>query len=73
MIAVINLFRLTALFLLSLPLGIFNKNAAVFYFLKFAGPSFIKLGQILSVRSDLVGEKMAKTLAGFQAHVSPFS
>ncbi len=72
MIAVINLFRIAALFLLFLPFGIFNKNAAVFYFLKFAGPSFIKLGQILSVRPDLVGKKLAQTLSGFQDQIPPF-
>lgn len=73
MIAVLNLFRLAALFLLFLPLAIFNKNAAVFYFLNFAGPSFIKLGQLLSVRSDLVGKKMADTLCSFQDRLPPFS
>ncbi len=73
MIAIFNLFRITALFLLLLPLGIFNKNRAVFYFLKFAGPSFIKLGQLLSVRPDLVGQKMAANLAEFQDHLPPFS
>ncbi len=72
MIAVINLFRLAALFLLFLPLGIFNKNVAVFYFLKFSGPSFIKLGQLLSVRPDLVGKKMAQTLSSFQDQIPPF-
>lgn len=61
------------MFLLFLPLGIFNKNYAVFYFLKFAGPSFIKLGQLLSVRPDLVGKKMATTLSYFQDHLPPFS
>ncbi len=73
MFAIFNLFRLTALFLLFLPIGIFNRNIAVFYFLKFAGPSFVKLGQLLSARPDLVGIKMATTLAGFQDDLGPFS
>ncbi|NBV07036.1 MAG: 2-polyprenylphenol 6-hydroxylase [Proteobacteria bacterium] len=73
MIVALNLLRLAALFLLFLPIGIFNKNAAVFYFLKLAGPSFIKLGQILSVRPDLVGVKLSKTLATFQDHLKPCS
>lgn len=38
-----------------------------------AGPSFIKLGQILSVRPDLIGEKLAATLSVFQDSVAPFS
>ncbi len=72
MAAIINLLRLTALFLVLLPLGILNRNIAVFYFLKFAGPSFIKLGQLLSVRVDLVGAKLAETLSGFQDRLEPF-
>lgn len=71
MIAVLNLFRLAALFLLFLPFGIFNKNRAVFYYLKLAGPSFIKLGQILSVRPDLVGEKLTKVLSNLQDRLDP--
>lgn len=73
MIPILNFFRLFALFLLCLPIYLFNKNKAVYYFLKFAGPSFIKLGQILSVRPDLVGEEMAIILSSFQDHLPPFS
>lgn len=36
------------------------------------GPSFIKLGQALSTRSDLIGEEMATDLAGLQDKLSPF-
>lgn len=36
------------------------------------GPSFIKLGQLLSTRSDLVGEEMAADLAELQDKLSPF-
>jgi len=71
-IPILNLFRLFALFLLCLSIYLFAKNKAVYYFLKFAGPSFIKLGQILSVRPDLVGEEMASILSGFQDRLPPF-
>lgn len=36
------------------------------------GPSFIKLGQALSVRSDLVGEEIASDLARLQDNLPPF-
>lgn len=36
------------------------------------GPSFIKLGQALSVRSDLVGEDIAADLSALQDSVPPF-
>lgn len=72
MIPILNLFRLFALFLLCLPIYLFNKNKAVYYFLKFAGPSFVKLGQILSVRPDLAGEEMAIILSSFQDRLPPF-
>ncbi|MCH2546112.1 MAG: 2-polyprenylphenol 6-hydroxylase [Alphaproteobacteria bacterium] len=37
------------------------------------GPTFIKLGQALSTRSDLVGEEVAKDLAQLQDRIAPFS
>ena len=36
------------------------------------GPSFIKLGQALSVRSDLVGDEVAADLAQLQDRLDPF-
>jgi len=36
------------------------------------GPSFIKLGQALSVRSDLVGEQVAEDLSALQDRLAPF-
>jgi ubiquinone biosynthesis protein len=36
------------------------------------GPSFIKLGQALSVRSDLLGEQMAEDLSELQDRLPPF-
>jgi ubiquinone biosynthesis protein len=38
-----------------------------------AGPSFIKLGQALSTRSDLIGEEMAADLSELQDRLPPFS
>jgi len=71
MLAAFNIFRLAFLFLLSLPLFIFSRNRAIYFFLHAAGPSFIKLGQVLSIRPDLVGEDLAKTLSSFQDAVAP--
>ncbi len=73
MISILNFFRLSALALFFLPLYFLNKNCAVFLFLKSAGPSFVKLGQILAVRPDLIGESLAAVLAKFQDNLSPFS
>lgn len=36
------------------------------------GPSFIKLGQFVSTRADLIGEEMAGDLAELQDHLPPF-
>ncbi|HEV2300162.1 MAG TPA: 2-polyprenylphenol 6-hydroxylase [Stellaceae bacterium] len=36
------------------------------------GPSFIKLGQLLSTRADLIGEEIAADLASLQDHLPPF-
>jgi ubiquinone biosynthesis protein len=72
-ISFLNLLRLAFLFLFFLPLYFISKERAIFYFLKFSGPSFIKLGQLLSTRSDLVGQALAAVLASFQDHLPPFS
>ncbi len=37
-----------------------------------AGPSFIKLGQALATRSDLLGEEVAADLSHLQDHLPPF-
>lgn len=73
MIFVLNLLRLVVLFFSLLPLYFFSKNRAIFYFLRSAGPSFIKLGQMLSVRPDLIGPSLAATLSKFQDQLPPFS
>src|SRR3989339_332455 len=36
------------------------------------GPTFIKLGQILSLRADIVGEEMAEEFSKLQSSVPPF-
>src|SRR5579862_6475599 len=36
------------------------------------GPSFIKLGQMLSTRADLVGEEIASDLSSLQDRLPPF-
>ena len=38
-----------------------------------AGPSFIKLGQVLATRSDLLGEDLAEDLSNLQDRLPPFS
>ena len=37
------------------------------------GPTFIKLGQVLSLRADVVGEKISVELSKLQSDVPPFS
>lgn len=37
------------------------------------GPTFVKLGQVLSLRADLVGEKISAELSKLQNDVKPFS
>lgn len=69
----INLLRLTFLFLVFLILYPFLKDKAIYHFLKLSGPSFIKLGQALSARPDLVGQNLAQALSSFQDKLDPFS
>ena len=69
----INLIRLIFIIILIAPLFVFNKEKAIYFFFNCAGPSFVKLGQLLSVRADLVGKKIALTLAKFQDCIAPFS
>ncbi|MBO0735846.1 MAG: 2-polyprenylphenol 6-hydroxylase [Alphaproteobacteria bacterium] len=47
-----------------------QRLAAAFHEL---GPSFIKLGQLLSTRADLLGEELAIDLASLQDRLPPFS
>ncbi len=68
-----NLARLFLLLVFYFVLYPFLRNRSIYCFLRFAGPSFIKLGQILSVRPDLVGENLARTLSSFQDSLPAFS
>ncbi len=72
MTSVLNLIRLLLAALLLTPVFFLNKEKAVFLFLRFAGPSFIKLGQLLSARPDLVGAPIANALGSFQDNLAPF-
>jgi ubiquinone biosynthesis protein len=68
-----NLLRLLFLILINLPFYFFSQKRAILFFFYSAGPSFMKLAQLLSVRSDLVGVKVAKILSEFQDKIPPFS
>lgn len=71
--SVFNLLRLALLLLVSAILYLFIKNKAIYFFLKFSGPSFIKLGQLLANRPDLVGDDLAFQLSSFQDRLPAFS
>lgn len=71
--SIFNLFRLLILFLIFALLYPILKRRSIYLFLKLAGPAFIKLGQTLATRPDLVGEPLAKILANFQDNLKPFS
>lgn len=73
MLAFFNLVRIFLLFVFLLPLFIFSKKRAIYLFLKFSGPSFIKLGQVLALRSDIVGIEVAEILQKFYDKLPPFS
>lgn len=73
MISLLNLLRIFLLFTAFLPFFFIARNRAIFSFLKLCGPSFVKLGQILSTRPDLVGVDLANVLSGFQDRLEPFS
>ncbi len=68
----LNIFKLILIFLLSSSVLPFNKSKSVYLFLKLSGPTFIKLGQLLATRSDLVGEIISKKLEIFQDKLPPF-
>ncbi|MCE3255512.1 MAG: ubiB [Rickettsiaceae bacterium] len=70
---IINLLRLLFFFILSLFLFPFFRNKSIYFFLKLSGPTFIKLGQLLSNRPDLVGDDLAEILSGFQDRLPGFS
>jgi ubiquinone biosynthesis protein len=71
--SIFNLLRLSFLFVIFGFLYLFIKNKAIYFFLKIAGPSFIKLGQLLANRPDLVGDDLAAHLSSFQDRLPAFS
>ncbi len=73
MTSLLNIIRISSLFLFFSPIFLFSKKSFLYLFLKSGGPSFVKLGQILSVRPDLVGKKISNELAGFCDDLAPFS
>jgi len=50
-----------------------RKGERLAFALQELGPSFIKLGQALSVRSDLLGEEIAQDLGNLRDRLPPFS
>lgn len=50
-----------------------NRGKKIASALNILGPSFIKLGQTLSVRPDIVGDEIADDLATLQDKIPPFS
>ncbi len=68
MVAIIHLFRLIYSFLILL---IFRKNLAKA--LEIMGPAFIKLGQFLSTRPDIIGVKLAESLSYLRDKLPYFS
>ncbi len=72
-ISFINIFKLVLVSLLALAILPFSKGKSLYLFLKLSGPTFMKLGQLLAARPDLVGDDLAQILAVFQDKVPPFS
>ena len=73
MISIINLLRLIFLIVILFPLYFFSKKRFIFYFFYNAGPSFIKLGQMLATRPDLIGNDISNILSRFQDKMKPFN
>ncbi|MFT6220499.1 MAG: ubiquinone biosynthesis protein [Myxococcota bacterium] len=71
--SIINILRLFFLTIFSWILFLFISNKAIYFFIKNAGPTFIKLGQLLANRPDLVGEDLAHSLSKFQDKLPAFS
>ncbi len=72
MLSILNILRLFVIFFLCLPFYFVIKNRALFFFLKFSGPSFIKLGQILASRPDIIGQSLASSLSILQDKLPSF-
>ncbi len=50
-----------------------NKEARIAEALTALGPTFVKLGQALSTRADILGEEMATQLSSLQDNLPPFA
>lgn len=72
-ISIVNLLRLAVIFLLALLLFPVINDSAIYLFLRLSGPTFIKLGQLLSTRPDLMGDDLADVLSHFQDQLPAFS
>jgi len=72
-ISLINILRLALVAIALLPLLVLCKKKFLYHFFNLAGPSFIKLGQMLATRPDLVGDEISLILSKFQDRVKPFS
>ena len=71
--APLNIARIFFLFVLSGILYPFLRSKSFYFFLRFSGPTFIKVGQLLSTRSDIIGDDLALSLSSFQDNLKPFS
>lgn len=71
--SILNLLRLFLLLFISLFLFLFIKNRAIYFFLKNAGPTFIKLGQLMANRPDLIGDNLASLCSELQDQLPAFS
>lgn len=74
---VIEAFSRSSIGLSIAQIRIFKKNVSrgkrLYNVLQQLGPSFIKLGQTLSTRADLIGEELAAELASLRDALPPFS
>ena len=71
-ISVINLLKILLASIVAALSYPFIGKKSVYFFLRLSGPTFIKLGQLLSSRSDLIGEDLAEVLSVFQDRLNPF-
>jgi ubiquinone biosynthesis protein len=71
--SIFNIVKLLIFFIIFIIFFPFYEEKAIYLFLKSSGPVFIKLGQFLSVRPDLIGEELSKLLSKFQDNLKGFS
>ena len=76
-----NFFQLFRFFILALFLAVMNpsiflpsrRGRALNKIFSHLGPAFIKFGQLMSTRPDIIGEKMTRDLRDLQDNLPPFS